>query len=70
MSSSNRSCDFGIERLVEPPLECLARELAVAVIHDELIDRFLAQSVDRAVLWCHWHRSPSPRAAARGSGQE
>ena len=49
---------LGIERFVEPPLEGLARELAVAVIHDELIDRLLAQRVDRTVVWCHWHRSP------------
>ena len=54
---------LGVERLVEAPLERFARQLAVTVIHDELIDRFLAQGVDRAVLRCHWHRSPWRRAA-------
>ena len=39
-----------IERFVEPPFERVARELAVAVVHDQLIDRFLAQCVDRAVV--------------------
>ncbi len=46
---------FGIERFVEPAFEGFARQPAVAVIHDQLVDGLLAQLFDGSVLRIDGH---------------
>ena len=46
---------LGVERLVEAPLERLERELAMAVVDDQAVDRLFANGVERAVLGSDGH---------------
>ena len=56
-----------VERLVEPALERLERDLAVAVVHDQSIDRLFANGVQGAVLGCDWHGGVLYRASDLGA---